>query len=437
MGLVFEHIRTLFMIPAFMRMSQRRAAAYRTRRLCKVCGYAYRKVGYYRRLFDEHGISPSDIKGLDDLSKIPITGRDDLREVPLKQLLSSDARPDRMVLTKTSGSSGKPLTIVSSRAEKMLERLMWSMFRRYFGNRIWDKGASIRYLGGGRAPAKNLLRRVVEAIGLYRSLTVSCTLQPEKMYNILSEYRPRWLGGYSGTVTLLADWMIENGAGRWPLKCVKVGGEVLTRSMKDRIGRAFGAPVYQNYGSHEFDNIAWGCRETGLLHTNDMNVIVEVMKEDGTHAGPGETGEIVVTSLNRFSMPFLRYRLGDIVTRGPTACSCGRTCSTIDSIQGRKIDTFILPDGRSFHPYGIAATVVDTAEWVKQYAIVQEKTDRVVLCVVPFFRPSEEQVEHISRDARRVLGRGVDFRIEFVSEIEPGPGGKFHVSRSLVARERV
>jgi len=427
----------MFMIPAFMHMSRRRATAYRTRRLRKVCGYAYRKVGYYRRLFDDHGISPSDIKGLDDLSKIPITGRDDLREIPLEQLLSSDARPDRMVLTKTSGSSGKPFTVASLRVECLLDRLIWFIIRRYFGKRIWDKGANIRYLGGGRAPVKSPLRKVAEAVGLFRSLTVSCTLQPEEMYNILSEYRPRWLNGYSGTVTLLADWMIENGAGQWPMKCVKVGGEVLIGSMKDRIGRAFDAPVYQTYGSHEFGNIAWGCRETGLLHSNDTNVIVEVMKEDGTQAEPGETGEMVVTSLHRFSMPFIRYRLGDIVTRGPAACSCGSACSTIGSIQGRKIDTFILPDGRSFHPYEISAMVVDTAEWVKQYAMVQEKTERVVLRVVPFFRPPEEEVERIRRDARRALGQGVYFRIEFVSEIEPGPGGKFHLSRSLVARERV
>jgi phenylacetate-CoA ligase len=185
------------------------------------------------------------------------------------------------------------------------------------------------------------------------------------------------------------------------------------------------------YGSHEFKLIAWECRETGGLHVSDDSVVLEVLR-DGRPAAPGETGEVVATALHSFAMPFLRYRLADVVTRGATACPCGAPFSTIAAIRGRMLDYFPLPDGRLIHPYELVLPLV-RHPWVRQYQLLQERPDRVVLQVVAAPHPSPAELAEAERDARERLGPGVELVLALVSEIALQPNGKFRPSRSLVA----
>ena len=432
MILIMRHAGTFLMMLLSMRLSKKRIESYQNRRLRKLIDYASSKVPYYSRLFEKHGIAPSQIKSLEDLAVIPISGQDDLRGKALEELVSTDADIKRMIMNRTSGSSGKPLTIASTKTESLLFRLLRLRITYYFGRKVRHKSASIRYIRRGSPTEKPFWKSFLSILGLFRNFKVNCIEQPANIFNILEENRPRWLSGYPGTISLVADSMLEKGAEPWNMTGICVGGEVLTGAMRERIEKAFCAPVYNTYGSHEFGIIAWHCKDTGLLHVQDTNVIIEVVKKDGSPALPGEDGEIVATSLSRFAMPFIRYRLGDIVTRHGETCPCGRAFSTLSKVQGRAIDTFLMPDGRSFHPYQIAAIVVDSADWVRQYSLIQERRDRVVLQVVPFSCPPEDEVERLRNEAQSLLGRDVDFRIIFVSEIDRGTGGKFRVSQSLV-----
>ena len=131
------------MILCMNNVSKRKIDSIRDRRLRAVVRYAYEKVPYYRELFDTHGLSPSQIRGVDDLQRIPITTRDDLQSTPLERLVSKDVRIDRMVKVKTSGSSGKPLTILTTRVENALEKIIFGKVRRYFGRRIWYRSAFV------------------------------------------------------------------------------------------------------------------------------------------------------------------------------------------------------------------------------------------------------------------------------------------------------
>lgn len=436
MVLLFEHIRMLFTALRPCRLSKKAVVSFQNHRIRKLVDYAYYKVPYYRSLFDKHGITPAHIEGFEDLERIPISSREDFMREPLDRMISKDKKAGRLKKVRTSGSSGMPLTIAYSRMEDFLLSLMRMRTRHYYGKRIRDKSARVTYIRRSSEAKESILKRVVRSLGLFRIKIVDCSKQPDEIYNSLVKYRPAWLRGSPGSIAFLADWMLERSIKPWKVKAVNVGGEVLTEKMRERIRRAFNAPVFQRYSSHEFNIIARQCKETALLHVMETNVIVEVIKEDGSHALPGEQGELVGTSLSRFSMPFIRYRLGDIVTWGGETCSCGGEYKTITKVQGRKIDTFVLPDGRSFHPYLIAETVVDTADWVRQYSLVQEKTDRIVLHVVPSYYPSPEEKERLRQEAGTLLGPEVDFQVVFVTEIERGPGGKFHVSRSLVTRAR-
>src|SRR6185436_7430077 len=122
-----------------------------------------------------------------------------------------------------------------------------------------------------------------------------------------------------------------------------------------------------------------------------------------------------------------------IVTRGTDSCTCGAPFSTIRAVQGRMIDYFPLPDGRMLHPFEIFDTVLhDRAEWLRQYQIIQERAGLIVMRAVTYRTPTPQRLDEVRADAARLLGAGVEFRIEFLPELKLDPNGKFRAARSLI-----
>jgi phenylacetate-CoA ligase len=172
--------------------------------------------------------------------------------------------------------------------------------------------------------------------------------------------------------------------------------------------------------------------ETGNLHTCDDSVIVEILK-DGRPAGVGERGEVVITVLHSFAMPFIRYKLGDIVTKGEEKCACGKPYSTLRNVQGRMIDYFPLPGRRVIHPYDIVVKIVgDASPWIRQYQLTQEKENRIVLQIVPSGTVPERKKAKLTQSISALVGQDVTFEVMIVPKIHLEPHGKFRVSRSLV-----
>ena len=165
----------------------------------------------------------------------------------------------------------------------------------------------------------------------------------------LKRIPPDALTGFPGVLVRIAQSLTEADRRVLRPRFVVAGGEVLTPVMRKQIRDAFRAPVFETYASHEFSLIASECQETGESHVCDDGMILEVIK-DGRPAAPGERGEVVGTALHSFAMPFVRYRLGDVVTQSSGTCACGQPFSTIRTIQGRMIDYFPLPSGRLMHP---------------------------------------------------------------------------------------
>jgi phenylacetate-CoA ligase len=158
---------------------------------------------------------------------------------------------------------------------------------------------------------------------------------------------------------------------------------------------------------------------------------LEVLK-DNSPASEGGRGEVVGTNLHSYAMPLIRYQLGDIVTKGSEICACGQPFSTIRAVQGRMIDYFPLPGGREIHPYEIVVLLRDSASWLRQYQLVQEQKDRIVLRVVTWTGPSAEDIASLSNSVSNRLRPGVEFQVQLVPDLQFEPNEKFRVSRSLV-----
>jgi phenylacetate-CoA ligase len=415
------------------RASRAELRAWQDARLRRLVLHAYESVPFYRRLFDRHRLHPRHIRGTVDLELIPTTDKAMLRREDPAGLLAKGLDPDSLLTVRTSGSSGEPFTIRRSWLEDKLQYLLRLRTFRSLGVRPRDRIVALGISGRPESGDTKLIGRSLRAFGIHQQELVDGLQEPARVAVQLREARPDVLIGLPGMLDrLTAPELADVIAGVRP-RLVIIGGEVATPAMRLRIRETFAAPLYEKYASHECPLIAWECRHSGDLHTCDDGVLVEVLQEDRP-AEPGERGEVVLTNLHAYAMPFLRYRIGDLATRAGS-CGCGLPFESIGEIQGRMIDYFPLADGRLLHPYEIVSRLVwGPRQWLRQYQLVQERRDRVVLYAVTD-GTSAERLEQIGRLVRPLLGPAVEFEVQVVERIPFESTGKLRPSRSLVHSE--
>jgi phenylacetate-CoA ligase len=401
-------------------------------RLRRLLCHAYESVPFYRKLFERHRLHPRHIRGTVDLDLIPMVSKQDLRAQPEGNVVARGLAPERLLTARTSGSSGEPFVIRRTLSEQSLQYLLQLRAFAQLGVRIGDRMAKVGLL---RQPTPNdskVMGRALEATRIRQRLKINGLQEPAAIVEQLRCYRPDVITGMSGMLCRVADYLLAHGSKGLAPRLLIVGGEVLTPVMRRSLRQGFGAPVCETYASHEFPLLGWQCGENGHFHTCDDGVILEVLHE-GRPAEPGQRGEVVVTNLHAYAMPFIRYRLGDVATRGQCPCACGQPFSTIGSIQGRMIDYFPLPDGRVIHPYQILSSFMGGGDaWIRQYQLLQERRDRIVLRVLPAHAPEPGRLASLQRAMLPLLGPSVEFQVQVVDDLPLESTGKFRPSRSLV-----
>jgi phenylacetate-CoA ligase len=406
--------------------------AFQDRQLRRLVVHAYESVPYYRKLFDRHRLHPRHIRGTVDLDLIPIVSKQELRAQPLKNVLARGFDPERLLTARTSGSSGEPFVIRRTWLEQSLHYTLRLRAFSALGFRLGDRSATVGLVRGQDSKDTKLIGRALQAARVKQVLTVDGLQEPAAIVAHLQAFRPDVLTGMPGMLCRVADYLLAQDQRCISPRLMIVGGEVLTPIMRRNLVEAFGAPVRETYASHEFPLLGWECTQGDGFHVCDDGVILEVLHE-GRPAKAGERGEVVATNLHSYAMPFIRYRLGDIATRGKEDCACGQPFSSIRSIQGRMIDYFPLPDGRLIHPYQILSTFIGGGDsWIRQYQLLQERQDRIILRVLPAQMPDHERLARLEQSVLPLLGPQVEFRVQLVEDLPLEHTGKFRPSRSLV-----
>lgn len=399
----------------------------RSERLQLLIAHAYDRVPFYRERFDRAGVRPADIRAPADIVRIPITDKSDLVEWPPEEITARGYSPADLVSTMTSGYSGEPFVIRRTSAEQVLWARSWLSDLLRAGLRTGDRVASVFFPREGRPDGVGLL----SALDLVHETSIDCCLEPQEILRALRDAQPTFLRGLTGVVDRLAGSMTDRDRASIRPRVVWVSGEVLTASARQRIEAGLSAPVHNAYGTHEVGLLASDCRATGLMHLGTPDLIVELVAPSSS-AAPEGTREVVVTALDLYAAPFIRYRLTDAVTRGPDPCPCGCALPTLSHIEGRTIDYLELPDGRSIHPYRILGPTLPAAPWVRQYQLVQEAPDRIVLRLAPQIDLGDEDRRRLIEAVVPALGPGVRFQIEIVPRIPRAAGGKSRPIVSLV-----
>jgi phenylacetate-CoA ligase len=233
--------------------------------------------------------------------------------------------------------------------------------------------------------------------------------------------------GYASTFYLLARYMQSMNRRPSPdLKVIFATAEPLFDFQRKLIEDVFGCPVSVEYGARDAGLMANECPKGGL-HIPAEGMLVEI-----DQPGPDGLGEIVVTNLYSKGMPIIRYRTEDMGELDPTPCSCGRGLPRLKRVEGRRTDFLVTPSGRIIHALAIIYVLREIAS-VKEFQVIQEELDHVLIRVVPEASFSEEDQKIVVQRAQLALGREVCVTLERTPEIPRLPSGKFRYVISNVA----
>src|SRR3990172_3381165 len=339
-------------------------------RLVSLIRHAYENVPYYRRLFDSIRLRPEDIKGVADLRHIPVTDKAAMRELSVEEKTARNIDLNKCLKLFTSGSTGMPAHLYFTHEDfKVLDMVYLRSFL-VNGLKFNYKRAFVMDPHGFETKS-----RWYHHLGLARYVNISCFLEPDDQINILREARPDFIHGYPSSLKLIAEQIIESGENGLRPKLVSTAAELLDRKGREQIENAFGVKVYDRYAASEARNIAWECGEHNGYHINIDTLVVEFIK-DGRGAVEGERGDIVVTNLYSYAMPFIRYRIGDVGIPSDRKCPCGIELPLMEIVEGRDEDFIQRKDGKRISPMMITCTL-DPIPGLKQFRIVQERADSI------------------------------------------------------------
>ena len=239
--------------------------------------------------------------------------------------------------SQSSGSSGEPFRVYyDARAWSMLKYLVKLRSRRAAGVALGDRVAILDAI-----PIAAEGEALLERAGRLRRLSVF--RPPAELATLLAGYRPSAIYALPSALLEVARAM-EQGAPRVRAQRIFTSGELLSGGTRQALIAAFGAELFDVYGTSETKEIAWECR-AGSRHINADVVHVEILDERGAVVPPGTEGEIVVTLLVNRAMPLVRYRTGDRGALLGIPCPCGRGAPLLGVVSGREADILELPDG--------------------------------------------------------------------------------------------
>ncbi|UCD96858.1 MAG: phenylacetate--CoA ligase family protein [Candidatus Bathyarchaeota archaeon] len=336
--------------------------------------HAYRNVPFYHRKFRDAGVTPSDIQSVADLSKLPLTTKLEVQSTTPTNFVSKKSNPRTGIRRRTSGSTGRPLTITVDPKAIDFETAMWVRTFRANGLKVKDRMA---FIADPRSfPRTRWLRRTRVVSRRYISIFDKASTQ----LAFLRRYRPNAIKAYPSSLRILADAYSQREPEISP-RMVFTSAELLDNEAKRLISSAFETEVYDNYACSEFGLLGWECHQHEGYHLNVESVAIEFVKH-GEAVAPGESGEVVCTSLENTTMPLIRYRLEDVGVPLEEPCSCGITLPLIKVVEGRVDDFLTATDGKIIPPTVFFPYPFENMDGVKQFRVIQEKKDKLTFQLV-------------------------------------------------------
>jgi len=350
-------------------MARPQLEALQLQRFREIMGHAALHVPFYRKLFSRERISPDNIKSLSDIQGIPFTTKQDLQggypygffAVPLTEVVR---------LHSSSGTTGKPTVVGYTRKDldvwsELIARLLYAggvsqedIIQISFGYGMFTGGFGLHY--------------GAEKIGA--TVVPVSSGNTGRQIMIMKDFGTTALVCTPSYSLFLAESIQEAGISKDDLKLRfgLFGGEPWTESMRRQIENRLGIRATDNYGLSEVmgPGVSYECLEQKGMHLAEDHFLFEIINPDtGEVLPPGESGELVITTLTKEAVPVIRYRTRDITRIISEPCACGRTSRRMSKPSGRTDDMLIIR-GVNVFPSQIETVLMQMEETDPHYQLV-------------------------------------------------------------------
>jgi len=411
-----------------------RLLAHQMRQLQRLVNFSYRNVTYYRDRLGPYINQNLDAMTYDRWLQVPLLTRGDIQEAGETLFtLFMPPKHGRMIDVTTSGSTGSPVKVKGDK----VTGLFFHAFN--LRNHLWHrrdltgKMSSIRFMrsGGAEPPHGSHSDRWAPGFVTGPSSALNVFSSLDQQIDWLQREQPQYLLTYPSNIEHLARLLEERGERIESLRDVGTFGESVTPEQRELVRRVLGVPVIDMYSSMEMGMIAIQCPHHDHYHIQSENVLMEILNDDNEPCAPGEVGRVVVTPLNNFVSPLIRYDIGDRAEPGEP-CDCGRGLPVVNRIYGRVRNMLVMPNGERRWP-GVFISQLSDIVPLRQMQFVQRAPTDIDARLVARREVTPQDEEALRKRIHDMLGAEFNINFEYVDQIERSPGGKYEDFRSEVA----
>ena len=407
------------------------------KKLYKLIKYAVQNIPYYKKIIKEHNIRFSEDTIFDDIKKFPILTKDIIRNNFDKLYKFKDNTYYR----NSSGGStgGEPVIFYQDR-----DYFAWSaatkiLFDDWAGRKIGEPmvklwGSIQDILKGGQG-FKEYFRQQLSGVTTLSSAKVS----EEDMHRYLktiNKIKPGLILAYAHFMGEFTRFIQNHDLPVYSPRAIMTSACVLFPEVRKNIEDVFQTTVFNRYGSREVGDIACNCEKSIGLHLVPDIHYLEIMDDEEREVKSGNSGNIIITLLTNYTMPLIRYKIGDRGVLSDKNNQCRHGLPFLEKIEGRIVGHFKNKFGDIISG-GFFFTILLSCKNIKRFQIIQEEIEFISISLVLIdktkLKNMEKDFKEINRKIKLVIGNSTKIKYNIVDEIKPSSSGKYLYSYSKIS----
>lgn len=346
----------------------------------KLVQHAIKHSAYYKEKYGTLAIDPLKLNFEKDFEELPILTREELR-ANFEHIISDNVLKKDYYKISTSGSSGPAITVLHDKRFPSAP-IQWRLLQ-WWGVQPYENKAFIyRY---PRTTLKKIMNTLLwwPTQRIFLAGTEMDEKHMHKFVQAINKTKPSLLQGYTDVVYEFALFVVDNKLQIHVPNAVWVTSGPLTKQQRSTMQKAFGAPVYDQYGSTEVLYVAAECSQQKGMHILQDMVYVECVDENNRPVPPNTMGKLLLTDLYNYAFPLIRYEIGDFGRLLSSKCSCGVPLPLMDNVKSRQDAVIKTPSGVQLNGNFLVSIFDDFPDCIRAYQFMQEKDYSLTLNYIP------------------------------------------------------
>lgn len=388
--------------------------------------YSYQNVPYYHELLRDQNLHYSDIKSTKDLKKIPVLTKKNIQQ-NLNNMISINFNKNTLLENHTGGSTGHP--IIFYQDKNYLNNADAARILSWYTIPGYRLGSRTAVLWGAERDIRSKQSFVYTTRKwIYGTVTMNCNKMNDEKYEkfcrMIRIFKPVTIRGYAASLYHFANYIEKNQIQIPKIACIISTAETLLDYQRKKLESVFNCHILNSYGCREVSQIAMECKKHNGLHILMENQIVEVVDSNGEDISSG-TGNVIVTNLNNYGMPFIRYNIEDIAqVSSVDKCECNRGLELIDKIIGRQSSIIKTPRGNYLQGEFFLMKFLNIPG-INEIQVLQDKIDHIIIYIVEGLNLDKNIIEKIRCDIKEQINENMTIKIQYIDTIKKPKSGKF------------